>query len=221
MRARRGRLGRTHLEHPADVRPELRAGRLRSPARVPDGLRLCAAVHAGPHGPVGLLLQGWQVNGIVAAFSGTPYSIGGTNTALNCQGCGNGDFITIDYGDPEPTGSWAATGEPYYPVANFSQPTGADIAGFGNTRPQLLPPSAGLERRPVGVQGVPDRPLAAGDPARDGQRLQPHELGSAGDGVHGEQLHAVRAAEHGRHDNNNQLNTPGPRRIQIGLRTSF
>ena len=38
MRARRGRLDRAHLEHPADVRPQLRDGRLRSPARVPDGL---------------------------------------------------------------------------------------------------------------------------------------------------------------------------------------
>ena len=47
---RRGRLDRPHLEHPADVRPQLRAGRLRPPARVPDGRRLHAAVHEGPHG---------------------------------------------------------------------------------------------------------------------------------------------------------------------------
>ncbi len=58
----------------------------------------------------------------------------GTNTALNCQGCGNGDFITINYsGDASPTGTPGINGQPYYPLANFSQPTGANVAGFGNT----------------------------------------------------------------------------------------
>jgi hypothetical protein len=79
---------------------------------------------------VGRVLQGWQVNGIFAAFSGTPYSITGTNTALDCQGCGS-VFIDAN-GDPEPTGR-VGSSEAYYPLSLFSQPTGASVAGFGNS----------------------------------------------------------------------------------------
>src|SRR5207302_5571439 len=35
-------------------------------------------------GAMAQVAKGWQVNGIFAAFSGTPYSIGGTNNPLNC-----------------------------------------------------------------------------------------------------------------------------------------
>jgi hypothetical protein len=79
---------------------------------------------------VGRVLQGWQLNGIFGAFSGTPYSIGGTNTQLNCQGCGS-IFIDVN-ADPEPVGR-VGSSEPYYPLSIFSQPTGADVAGFGNS----------------------------------------------------------------------------------------
>jgi hypothetical protein len=51
----------------------------------------------------GTVLGGWQVNGIFAAFSGTPYSIGGSNPQLDCQGCGS-IFINVS-GDPTPVGS--------------------------------------------------------------------------------------------------------------------
>ena len=77
------------------------------------------------------MLGGWQVNSILSAFSGTPYSITGTNNALNCQGCGS---ILIDVsGDPKPTGSVGSATDPYYPLELFSQPTGATVAGFGNS----------------------------------------------------------------------------------------
>jgi hypothetical protein len=77
------------------------------------------------------VLGGWQVNGIFAAFSGTPYSIGGSNPQLNCQGCGS-IFINVS-GDPTPVGSAGSTTDPYYDRSIFSQPTGATIAGFGNS----------------------------------------------------------------------------------------
>ncbi len=83
---------------------------------------------------LGQVLGGWQVNGIFSAFSGTPYSIGGTNSALDCQGCGTGSFILIDVnGDPKPSGSVGSSTEPYYALGLFSQPTGANVAGFGNS----------------------------------------------------------------------------------------
>ncbi len=83
-------------------------------------------------GALHAILGGWQVNGIAAWYSGTPYSIAGTNTALNCQGCGS---ILINYaGDKaEPVGSVGSGTETYYDKSLFSQPTGTDYAGFGNT----------------------------------------------------------------------------------------
>src|SRR4030095_13961798 len=82
-------------------------------------------------GPVAHAVQGWQLNTIFAAFSGTPYSINGSNTALNCPGCGS-IFINVS-GDPKPQGSVGSTTEPYYPVEIFSQPTGVGVAGFGHS----------------------------------------------------------------------------------------
>jgi hypothetical protein len=82
-------------------------------------------------GAMAEVLKGWQLNGIFAAYSGTPYSINGTNSALNCQGCGS-IFIDVSR-DPEPTGSAGSSTEPYYPLDLFSQPTGADVGGFGNS----------------------------------------------------------------------------------------
>lgn len=80
---------------------------------------------------LGQVLGGWQVNGIFSAYSGTPYTIGGSNTALNCQGCGS---ITVNVSqDPKPTGRPGSTTEPYYPVEIFSQPTGLGKEGFGNS----------------------------------------------------------------------------------------
>ena len=187
------------LEPPADVRPQLRDGRLRPPARVPDGLRLGAAVPAGV-APTwsARLLQGWQLNGIVAAYSGTPFSVAGTNTALNCQGCGNGDFITINVHRRSEADRRGRAQRPSRTIT-LDDLLAADRRRrrrLRQQRPQPLPSSGCLERRSVAVQGVPDRPVAAGVPARGGQRVQPHELGPPGGDVHRQQLHAVRAAEH-------------------------
>jgi hypothetical protein len=82
-------------------------------------------------GFVGKVLAGWQLNGIFAAYSGTPFSIGGTNNALNCPGCGS-VLINVN-GDPKPTGTVGSSSEPYYPLEAFSQPTGLGKAGFGNS----------------------------------------------------------------------------------------
>jgi hypothetical protein len=80
---------------------------------------------------VGTLLGGWQINGVASAYSGTPYSIGGTNNALNCPSCGS---IRINVnGDPEPVGEAGSATDPYFDVSLFSQPTGLGVEGFGNS----------------------------------------------------------------------------------------
>ncbi len=82
----------------------------------------------------GTILGGWQLNGIFAAYSGTPYSIGGTNNALNCPSCGS---IRVDVSeDPEPTGAVGSATEPYYPREIFSQPSGVDVRRLRQQRPQ-------------------------------------------------------------------------------------
>jgi outer membrane receptor protein involved in Fe transport len=81
---------------------------------------------------LGQLVKNWQVNGIFAAYSGTPFSIGGSNPPLNCPDCGG---VQIDVGgDPKPTGTPGSNAEPWYDKSLFSQPTGVDFGGFGNSR---------------------------------------------------------------------------------------
>ncbi len=81
---------------------------------------------------LGAILGGWQVNGVWAMFSGTPYSIFGTNNPMACQGCGS---ILINYnGEPKAIGDPTDFTQPYYDKSLFSQPAGLDIAGFGNTK---------------------------------------------------------------------------------------
>ncbi len=114
----------------------------------------------------------------------------------------------------------ASTAEPYYPLANFSQPTGADVAGFGNTlrnyfrRPSVWNvdmsvfksfqigrwrPEFRLEAANVFNHTVWGRPVV-GFTANNFMQFTPQST-------------VV--------DNTNQQNTPGARRIQVGLRTQF
>ena len=81
---------------------------------------------------LGTILGGWQVNGVFAWFTGAPYNIGGSNNAMACTGCGS---IRIDYSGNSTTGSGDPTNftQPYFDKALFSQPSGLDLAGFGNT----------------------------------------------------------------------------------------
>lgn len=80
----------------------------------------------------GKMLGGWQLNGIHSWYSGTPYSIGGTNNALNCVSCGS-VFINFN-GDPKPIGKvGSSTTETYYDKSLFAQPTGTTKDGFGTS----------------------------------------------------------------------------------------
>jgi outer membrane receptor protein involved in Fe transport len=81
------------------------------------------------------VVKNWQVNGIASAYSGTPFSLPGVNPTLNCPACGTGDFILINVqGDPKPTGTPGSSTETWYDKSLFSQPTGADLGGYGNSR---------------------------------------------------------------------------------------
>jgi hypothetical protein len=90
----------------------------------------------------GEILGGWQWNGIASWFTGTPYSIGGTNNAMACTGCGS---ILINYpgssadpvgtaGNIPPAGTTDYSSYRYFDASKFSQPSGLDVAGFGNTK---------------------------------------------------------------------------------------
>jgi hypothetical protein len=89
----------------------------------------------GSRSLLGRIVKNWQINGIGSAYSGVPFSVSGTNTALNCPGCGIGPFILVNVnGDPKPTGTPGSATEPWYDKANFSQPTGLSRDGFGTSR---------------------------------------------------------------------------------------
>jgi hypothetical protein len=90
---------------------------------------------------MGTILGGWQVNGVWRMFSGTPYGIGGTNNPMACTGCGSilinysGDIAPIGEGGNIPAaGTTDYTPYLYYDKTKFSQPSGLDVAGFGNTK---------------------------------------------------------------------------------------
>jgi len=79
---------------------------------------------------VGTILGGWQVNGLFSAYSGTPFSVNGTNNALDCQGCGSVYINAPDSVDP--TGN-VGLSETWYNTSQFSQPTGTGKDGFGTS----------------------------------------------------------------------------------------
>ena len=77
------------------------------------------------------IVKNWQINGIGSAYSGTPFSITGSNPGLNCPGCGT-VLINVN-GDPKPTGEAGSNQTPWYDKSLFAQPTGLGAAGFGNS----------------------------------------------------------------------------------------
>ncbi len=94
-------------------------------------------------GVLASIVKNWQLNGIVAAYSGTPWSVPGTNNALNCQGCSSiGTLINVS-GDPSPTRKrrLAAPSPGTTSRPSRSRP-GTGIDGFGTSkRNQFRSPS--------------------------------------------------------------------------------
>jgi hypothetical protein len=82
--------------------------------------------------PLAQIVKNWQINGIGAVYSGTPFQVSGSNNALNCPGCGS-VLINVQ-GDPKSTGKPGSTTDPWYDKSLFSQPTGLGREGFGTSR---------------------------------------------------------------------------------------
>jgi hypothetical protein len=172
------------------------------------------------------ILGGWQWSGIGSWYSGTPYSIGGTNNALNCQGCGS-VYINFSGDKPEPIGDVGSSTETYYDKSLFSQPTGLDVNGFGTSkrnqfrRPNVWNVDMSLFKafqvgrfRPeirIEVANVFNHPnWSAPVTTFTANNFLQFTPGSSGDNYSGSPG-----------TNTAGTNTPGPRLIQIGLRLQF
>lgn len=163
----------------------------------------------------GRLLGGWQLNGIFGTYSGTPFSIGGSNPAMNCVGCGS-ILINVN-GDPKPIGNAGSSTETYYDKSLFSQPTGTSKEGFGTSKRNQF-------RRPP----VWNLDLSLFKRFRLTERIQPEFRVEAANVFN----HVNWGAPVTGFTDPNFLkfipsnaesgtNTPGARRIQLGLRVAF
>jgi hypothetical protein len=163
----------------------------------------------------GKVFGGWQVNGIFAKYSGTPFNIGGTNNGLNCASCGS-VFINTS-GEVKPIGKVGSSTETYFDPSLFSQPTGTGVEGFGNTgrtefrRPRVWNVDASLFKAFRVTERI--RPEFRVEVAN----LFNHtNFGAPVTGV--TDINFLKftpaTAENG-------TNSPGARRIQLGLRVTF
>jgi len=170
---------------------------------------------------LGKILGGWQVNGIGSFYSGTPYSIGGANTALNCQGCGS-IFINFAGDKPEPIGA-VGSSEAYYDKSLFSQPTGTGVDGFGTSdRNQFRRPSVWnvdlsvFKAFQVG-RVRPEIRIEAANVFNHVNWSNPVTTFTANNFLQ----YIPANADSGSGTATGATNTPGPRLIQIGLRLQF
>ncbi len=164
---------------------------------------------------VGNLFGGWQLNGIYAHYSGTPFSIGGANDQLNCAACGA--ILVNVSGDPKPTGKVGSSTETYYDPKLFSDPTGRGVEGFGNTGRSAF-------RRPR----VWNLDLSLFKQFRAGERFRPEFRVEAANifnhtnwGAPVTGLRDINFLKFTPASAENGTNTPGARRIQLGLRVTF
>ena len=149
----------------------------------------------------GKLLGGWQLNGIYADIFGHAVLHRRHEQCAELPGLRLASSST-SMAIRSRSARWAqAAPRPYYDKSLFSQPTGTRVSRASALRPQPVPPAAGLEPRPLAIQAIQsERADSAGVSRRGRQRLQPHELGRAGDDLHGEQLPAVHSGKRrGRH----------------------
>ncbi len=172
---------------------------------------------------LGAILGGWQVNGVFSAYSGTPYSISGSNPALNCVGCGS-VYINVS-GDPKPTGSAGLEDgqligtEPYYDLSTFSQPTGLGKEGFGTSGRNRFrrPPVWNLDFslfKGFNVGRVrPELRIEVANLFNHTNWGAPNTTFTS--------PNFLRFSPSNASGTDTSTNTPGPRRIQVGVRVGF
>ncbi len=164
----------------------------------------------------GKLLGGWQMNGVFGAYSGTPFSIGGTNNAMNCPGCGS-ILINVS-GDPKPVGKiGSGSTETYYDKSLFSQPTGLGVEGFGNTGRTFFrrPPVWNLDLSLFKVFFATERVK----PEFRIEAVNVFNHTNWGAPVTG--FTSLNFLQFTPGNAESGTNSPGARRVQIGLRVSF
>jgi carboxypeptidase family protein len=168
------------------------------------------------HSAPGKLLRGWQVNGIFATYSGTPYSITGTNNLLNCAGCG--DVLVNVSGDPEPVGKvGSSTTQTYYDRSLFSQPAGTGVDGFGNSGRNRF------RRPPVwNLDFSLFKQFSIGERIKPEFRIEAANLFNHTNwGAPVTNFNQINFLQFTPSSAENQTNTPGARRIQLGFRVTF
>ena len=121
--------------------------------------------------PVAAIVRDWQVNGVYSFYSGTPFTIGGDNTALNQRG----GTQTIDLiaplqrvGDPGPNARLLQPG--------VVRPAGQQVGQHGT---QSVPRAERVQPRHGSVPWLPGRTLSPGVPCDGQQRAEPLALGQS------------------------------------------
>ena len=157
----------------------------------------------GQSGPLALVVRNWQLNGVFSAYSGTPFSIGGSNTELNQQA----GFQSIDLVAPLRRAGEAGPDDVWYDPASFAQPG----AKWGNTgRNQFRGPAnwnldmSVFRSFPIGTTQIEFRAEAA-------NVLNHTQWGNPVTGFTDPNFMRIRALS----------GTYTPRRVQLGVRFQF
>lgn len=167
---------------------------------------------------VGKTLGGWQLNGIWAWYSGTPFSIGGANNNLGCASCGS-VLINVNGDTPKTSGKvGSGSTTPWYDPSVFTGVlTSVDKAGFGNSARNQF-------RRPR----VWNLDLSLFKRFRISERVQPEFRLEAANifnhtnwGAPGTGFTSPTFLQFTPGNAESGTNSPGARRIQMGLRVQF
>ncbi|MGE0128074.1 MAG: TonB-dependent receptor [Blastocatellales bacterium] len=166
----------------------------------------------------GRVLGGWQLNGIWAWYSGTPFSIGGANNNLNCPSCGS-VLINVNGDTPKTSGKvGSGSTTPWYDTSLFTgRLTSVDKAGFGNSARNQF-------RRPR----VWNLDLSLFKRFRISERVQPEFRLEAANifnhtnwGAPGTGFTSPTFLQFTPGNAESATNSPGARRIQVGVRVQF
>ena len=168
---------------------------------------------------LGKILGGWQLNGIGSFYSGTPYSIGGTNNALNCQGCGSVliNFVGRQAGADRRRGLHHRDLLRQVAVLAADRPRRQRLR---DQRAQPVPPAERVERGPGRFKSFQVGRVRPEIRIEVGERVQPRELEQPGHDLHRDNfLQFIPNADSG--SERDRRDRPGPDSIQLGLRLQF